>query len=328
MEQLLLTFLTALGLDLMVGDPRSRWHPVALLGNWAYKVEKGCRWLLGGTITAGALGWLVVNITACVPAYFSTWLVLHFWGTLPAAGMAGIWLYVCIGLRSLWEHARQVRKPLASHNLLKARAALAMIVSRDTAILEVSEIARGAVESLGENLIDAVNSALFFAALGYIIADAPLAAGLTVLLRASNTLDACWGYKNKRYLHFGRVAALMDDVLHFIPARLSLFAIALSARFVGGSIRATLKTGFRHRKDHASPNSPWGMAAFAGALGIRLGGPTVYDGMVANNPYLGEGRKDLNAADIRRAQKLSVAGALIFVVFIFVAGGIFFAIKH
>lgn len=308
----------AFGLDALLGDPRSSRHPVALLGRLATKVEKLCRKLLGNGFLAGGLGWFMVVAPVVILAFVSVWLVNYGPGRIFAAVLAGIWLYICIALKSLWQHANAIAKPLAMGELENARRALAMIVSRDTAELAETEIARGAVESLGENLVDAVNSAVFWAAVGFVLGGAPLAAGLAALLRGANTLDACWGYKNERYMHFGRMAARMDDILHFIPARLSLLCIALAAPLVGGRMGVTLKTGFRYRKAHLSPNSAWGMAAFAGALGLRLGGPTVYDGVTENNPYMGTSRAQLTAGDIRRGQALAAWSAAVFAVLMLV----------
>lgn len=314
MGQLAGIILTAFALDTLLGDPRSGLHPVALLGRWANFAEKRCRALIKPPIIAGMAAWLVVTLPPLAVAVISVALAQKYWGTLAGVILAGVWLYGCIALRGLWRHAEAVRRPLQAGDLPEARRALAMIVSRDTENLTATEIARGAVESLGENLTDAVNSAVFWAVAGFLLGGAPLAAGLAVLLRAANTLDACWGYKSARYLYFGRFAAKADDVLHFIPARLALIAIALAAPLVKGRVGATLKTGWRHRRRHPSPNSAWGMAAFAGALGLRLGGPTTYAGITENNPYLGCGRAALTAADIGRAQRLALWSALVFAV--------------
>lgn len=302
----------AFALDALLGDPKSTLHPVALLGRLASRVENLCRKLLGNGILAGALGWLLVMATAVVPAFISVWLTDWWLGDIAGALLAGLWLYVSIALKSLWQHANAVKQPLAAGKPENARKALSMIVSRDTATLNESEIARGTVESLGENLVDAVNSAVFWAALGYLLAGAPLAAALAIMLRAANTLDACWGYKNKRYLRFGRAAARMDDLLHFIPARVTLVGTALAALLVKGRPVLTITTGFKYRKAHPSPNSAVSMAAFAGALNLRLGGPTLYGGVIENNPYIGNGRAKLTAGDIYRAQKLALYSALVF----------------
>ena len=184
--------------------------------------------------------------------------------------------------------------------------------------LPPSEIVRGAIESLGENLIDAVNSALFFFAVGFLAGGLPGAAAAVVLLRCANTLDACWGYRNERYLLFGRVAARADDLLHLIPARLTLLAVSIAAPLVGGTLSRTLRTGFRHRHDHPSPNSAWGMGAFAGALEIRLGGPTVYDGVPEPYPFWGDGRAELTSGDLLRAERLTAASTFVFCILLII----------
>lgn len=299
-------------LDLVLGDPRSKLHPVALLGSLAMRIEKLCRELIGPSVISGLTGWLLVIAVAIIPAYITTWLVTRWLGGLWGAISAGLWLYICIAPRSLWQHAENIRRPLINGDLPAARKALTLIVSRETDHLDESEIVRGTVESLGENLVDAVNSAVFWAVIGWLTGGAPLAATLAVLLRATNMLDACWGYKNTRYLYFGRLAARIDDGLHFVPARLSLFTTALAALLLPGNPFKTLRCGIRHRHDHPSPNSAWTMAAFAGALDIRIGGPTVYGGITENNPYLGCGRAKLNVRDIRRAQSLSLVASIVF----------------
>lgn len=328
MLNLALMLVVAFGLDGLLGDPHSNRHPVALLGRLAAKIETICRKFLGNGILGGACAWLVTVAATMIPVFISVWLVNFYLNAVLAAVISGVWLYFCIALRSLQQHANAIYTPLAAHDLAKARKALSMIVSRDTATLGEAEIVRGTVESLGENLVDAVNSAVFWAVLGFVLGGAPLAAALTVVLRAINTLDACWGYKNAKYLRFGRIAARMDDVMHFIPARLSLLTTALAAPCVKGSVFKTFKTGIKYRKCHTSPNSAWGMAAFAGALGIRLGGPTVYDGVTENNPYLGTGRLDLTALDIIRAQKLAAVGAILFALCMLLLAFAVLAIAH
>lgn len=301
----------ALLLDALFGDPHSAWHPVALFGRAALPVERFCRKKFRSEFLAGLIGWVILvgGVTAV------SWLAVRFAlsrhesiGVL----LAAVILYLTIALRSLIDHARAILRPLRNSDLPRARRALSMIVSRDTAALNESEIVRGAVESLGENQIDAVTGALFFAVLGYFIDGVAGAAAGALFLRAANTLDACWGYRNKRYLLFGRFAARADDLLHFIPARLTLPAIAVAALLLGMDGKAALKAGIRHRHDHPSPNSCWGMAGFAGALGIRLGGPTVYGGVCEPYPYWGNGRKKLNCRDLVRAEYLAVVSALVF----------------
>lgn len=310
-------FLIALGvalvLDLLLGDPHSRFHPVALFGRAAGGVETLCRKTFGNGILSGLTGWLLLVL----PISAAAWAVTRFAGEF-APAVAAVLLYVTIAPRSLLEHAEAIRKPLSRNDLAAARRALSMIVSRDTATLPPSEIVRGAIESLGENLIDAVNSALFFFAVGFLAGGLPGAAAAAVLLRCANTLDACWGYRNERYLFFGRVAARVDDLFHLIPARLTLLAVAIAAPLVGGRISRTLRTGFRHRHDHPSPNSAWGMGAFAGALQIRLGGPTVYGGIPEPYPFWGDGRAELTTGDLLRAERLTAASTLVFCILLII----------
>ena len=312
MFQLILLLVLGLGMDRLLGDPRSRLHPVVLFGRMAERMENGCRRMFGDGIDAGLAGWLALTL---LPAAVAAVTVRLTGAVLPWAGLfvAVIWLYITVALRSLCDHAQAIETPLKNGRLPEARRALSRIVSRDTDTLPESEIVRGGIESLGENLIDAVTSPLFWATVGYLAGGLPGAAAGAVWLRAVNTLDAMWGYRNERYLRFGRVAARMDDVAHFLPARLTLVAISLAAFRVGGAPGTAWRTGIRHRHDHPSPNSGYGMAGFAGALGIRLGGPTVYDGICEEYPYWGDGRSQLTVADLKRARQLANAATWVFV---------------
>ena len=298
-------------LDLLLGEPPNAVHPVAWFGSAASAVEKLFRRFCGDGIFSGFLAWLLLTFLPAAGAFFLVMLAgrLH-----PLAGFAATALlgYFTVALRSLTDHSRRIRKPLSAGDLPSARRALSMIVSRDTSELSGSEIVRGGIESLGENLIDAVTSAFFWIAAGYCAGGLPGAAAGGVFLRCVNTLDACWGYKDERYLRFGRIAAKTDDWIHFIPARLTLLAIALAAPFFGGSFTECLAVGWKHRKDHPSPNSCYGMAGFAGALGIRLGGPTKYPDGTEDYPFWGHGRAELDCRDLRRADYLAVLSAVIF----------------
>ena len=305
----------AIVLDLLLGEPPNAWHPVAWFGRCAMQIEKSFRKIFGNGVFSGSAAWLLMTV---VPAATVFLLVRYGLRISSYCGwtIAILSGYFCIALRSLLDHSRRIRKPLTNGDLPEARRALAMIVSRETASLPESEIVRGGVESIGENLIDAVTSALFWMAVGYWCGGLPGAAAGAVFLRCVNTLDACWGYRDERYLKFGRTAAKTDDWIHFIPARLTLPAIALAALLTGGSFTQTLKTGWKHRKDHPSPNSCFGMAGFAGALKIRLGGPTLYPDGMEKYPWWGDGRAELDRHDLLRAEILAVASALIFTLFL------------
>ncbi len=324
MTTFLLLLLLTFALDAVLGDPRSAWHPVAVFGRVAARVERLCRQRFGDTIRAGLVGWFLLTFGCAAMAWLLVWLAGRWYPTASLA-LAVVITYFTVALRSLCDHAERVRIPLSNGNLRTARQALSMMVSRDTQALDESEVARGVIESIGENLVDGVTSAYFWLAIGYLAGGLPLAAAAAVFLRTVNTLDACWGYENERYLLFGRVAAKADDAVHWLPARLTLLAIALAALAQRGDFWRTLRTGWRHRHDHPSPNSCFGMAGFAGALRIRLGGPTVYQGQREDYPFWGDGRAQLRPRDIKRAEVLAWSTCAVFLAFLAIGGALWLA---
>lgn len=319
MTFLILIFAIAFLLDLLFGDPHSQFHPVALFGRFAGVVELLCRFQFGNGVKSGFIAWFISVGVVTGLAFGITW-ILSALSWVSGVAAAGACLYVSIAMRSLLEYSVRIRNALERKDLYGARCALGMIVSRKTGSLSESDIVRGAIESIGENLIDAVNSACFWTVLGFLAGGVPGAAAGAIFLRAVNTLDACWGYKSEHYLKFGKVAARMDDVLHWIPARLTALAVAAAALGLGLRPVEALKMAWRHRKDHPSPNSCWGMATFAGALGIRLGGPTEYSDGREEYPYWGNGRKELNVNDLKLVEQLALLAAMIFAIFLLGVG--------
>ena len=299
-HDLSLIFLIGFLLDAVIGDPQSPLHPVTLFGRYAGFLERKIRPLAGNGRVSGGIAWIAATLPVTALAGLAGW-GLGVFG-------AGACLFVSIALRSLLEHADAIRIPLQKGDLEGGRSALARIVSRRTENLTESEVVRGAIESLSENLTDAVTSPCFWCVIGYLLGGVPGAAAGSVFLRAVNTLDACWGYRNERYRFFGSVAARTDDGVHWIPARMTALAIAL----VSGHPFRTFGCAWRHRHDHPSPNSCWSMAAFAGALRIRLGGPTRYEDGVENYPYWGTGKMELNISDLIAAEHLALRSALAF----------------
>jgi adenosylcobinamide-phosphate synthase len=201
-----------------------------------------------------------------------------------------ILLYFALGGRSLAEHATRVANDLAVGDLPAARLHVSWMVSRDTSELDAAGVAKACVESTLENGNDAVFATLFWFAL--------LGGPGAVLLRLTNTLDAMWGYKNERFLHFGWAAARIDDVLNYLPARLTALSYA-----VFGQTRTALRSWRKQAPTWESPNAGPVMAAGAGSLGLALGGAAIYDSRVEERPPLGEGRAACGA-DIRRALAL------------------------
>lgn len=275
------------GLDLLLGEPR-RWHPLAGFGRLAQRLELRLNRSPGGR-AAGCAAWLL----AVAPFVLAAWL-LSVAGAWLAVASHLLLLYFALGLRSLRDHALPIAEALEAGDIAAARGRTAMIVSRDTDDASAADLARAGVESVLENGNDAVFGALFW----FAVAGGPGA----LLYRLANTLDAMWGYRTPRLLHFGWAAARIDDLLNLAPARLTACSYALL-----GDSRLAWRCWRRQAPQWSSPNAGPVMAAGAGALGLALGGAARYHGALEQRPPLGEGRAP-GAADIRRAWRL-VAGS-------------------
>jgi adenosylcobinamide-phosphate synthase len=285
MPELVLKLALGLLLDRLLGEPPDRLHPLVAFGRWADALESFARRLLGDGIFAGLVAWCL----AVLP-----WVALALW--LRGLTNWAHWpvdialLYFALGARSLDEHATAVAPPLAAGELDAAREQVSRIVSRDAAALDTEGVARAATESVLENGHDAVFSTLFWFC---------LAGGAGALLaRLANTLDAMWGYRTPRHLHFGRIAARVDDVLGWLPARLTALTYALL-----GHTRQALACWREQAPQWSSPNAGPVMAAGAGTLGVRLGGPAPYHGQIETRPALGCGTAP-DASSIRGAVRL------------------------
>lgn len=275
-------------LDRLLGEP-ARWHPLAGFGRAADWLE--ARLNRGRVrVLRGALGWSLLVL----PPALAAWALGRL---LPPWLVGALALYLALGGRALREHAAAVAAPLAAGDLTLARRRVGMIVSRDTADLDEEQIARATVESVLENGNDAVFGALFWA----LLAGAP---GV-VIYRLANTLDAMWGYRNVRFDAFGRVAARADDVLNYLPARLTALSYALF-----GCTREAVDCWRRQAPSWSSPNAGPVMAAGAGSLGLRLGGTASYAGVVETRPSLGCGRPP-QSGDIAAALRLVARSQLL-----------------
>jgi adenosylcobinamide-phosphate synthase len=291
--------LAAVLLDVLLGEPR-RWHPLVGFGRWARYFE---RWLntsatrtplaqrlLGVLAVTIAVGpWvLLVTMASALP-------VLHYWVAVAA-------LYFALGHQSLRQHALRVHRALDAGNLDEARAHVGYMVSRDTAKMDTRAVAAATVESVLENGNDAVFGALFW----FLVAGAP---GV-LLFRLSNTLDAMWGYRTPRYLYFGWAAARLDDVLNFVPARLTALTYALI-----GKTRSALRCWRLQAPGWDSPNAGPVMAAGAGALELGLGGGAYYHGQWEERPPLGMGSPP-NASSINAALQLVRSGVALWLLLV------------
>lgn len=303
-----LAVLLALLLDRLLGEPR-RYHPLVGFGNMANRLEAALN--RGGLLR---LKGLLAVTAAILPALWLSVLLQDYLQGFALLGslVAAVLLYIAIGWQSLLQHARRISQPLQRGDIASARAALSQIVSRDTAGLHEQDIAKAATESVLENGADAIFSAIFWFCL--------LGMPGVVLYRLSNTLDAMWGYKNSRFLHFGWAAARLDDLLNFIPARLT----ALSYALVGAtkvSLRCWRGQGFSWKSPNAGPV----MAAGAGALQVSLGGAAQYHGQRQFRPTLGldaEQTELLSATTIERACALVNRALLLWLAVLLVWAGI------
>ena len=282
--QLALLMVCGVVLDMLLGEAR-RWHPLVGFGNLANRIE---RRLNRGRIRVarGGAAWVLAVIPFTALAAGTAWhggLALH-----------ALLLYFCLGLRSLRDHNLPIAAALTEADLPRARLLTARIVSRDTAGAGESALAKASAESLLENGNDAVFGTLFWFAVG----GGPGA----VLFRLANTLDAMWGYRNTRYVLFGRAAARIDDALNFVPARLT----ALSYVLLGNDRRQAWRCWRLQARHWPSPNAGPVMASGAGALGLALGGCAVYDGITEQRPALGAGHAP-SPVDIVRAWRLVAA---------------------
>ncbi len=277
----------ALVLDTLIGDPRTGWHPVVLIGGLIAALEKR---LLRPDATPAAKRWagLVLVAAALAVSYAAAWLAVAALAALhPLAGLGGgaLLLSFAISPRSLAAAGREIQACLEAGDLETARAKVGWIVGRDTDRLDVAEVTRATVETVAENITDGIVAPLFYAALG----GAPLA----ILYRTVNTLDSMVGYKNDKYRDFGLVAARTDDAFNYIPARITGLLVVAAAFLLRHDARGAARAIWRDAGRHPSPNSGFPEAGVAGALGIRLGGLNYYGGVPSLRATMGEPRRQL-----------------------------------
>jgi adenosylcobinamide-phosphate synthase len=231
-------------------------------------------------------------------------LLFAYWAH-PLAGFVLETLLCCqlVAVKDLKTESMAVHKRLAANDLAGARRAVSRIVGRDTEDLDSEGIIRAAVETVAENTSDGVASPLFYLTLG--------GAALGCLYKAVNTMDSMVGHKSERYLYFGRAAAVLDDILNFLPSRICALAMIAAAAPLRFDPSGALRIFRRDRRKHASPNSAQTEAACAGALGIRLAGPSRYGGEPEDKPYIGDDTRPVEADDIIRANRLLYGTAIL-----------------
>lgn len=287
-------------LDMILGDPYCLPHPIRLIGTLISRLEGR---LLKKEAAAqekrkkGRL--LVVAVTGSTVCTAAVLLVVSYM-VHPCLGIAveTIMTYQTLAAKCLKVESMKVYRCLREENLAAARKAVSMIVGRDTDVLDEEGVAKAAIETVAENTSDGVIAPMLYDAIG-----GPV---LGFFYKAVNTMDSMVGYKNEKYLDFGRAAAKLDDVMNYVPARISayvmIFAAYIGGRdFNGGYAKKIYK---RDNRNHASPNSAQTESVCAGALGIRLAGDASYFGKLVKKPYIGDALRGVETEDIRRVNRL------------------------
>lgn len=281
-------------LDAIAGDPPTLPHPVRFIGMSVTALEARARARIGDEVVAGAC----VTVAVVAAAALAGGIVARAPFLVRVAAAAS-----CLACGSLFDHVAAVRDALERGDLEHARVTLARIVGRDTKDLDESEVARGAIESLAESLCDGVVAPL--------LALTCLGLSGAFAYKAINTLDSMIGHIEPPYTRFGRCAARLDDAANVVPARLTMLLIASGSAVCGRGVRGSLETALRDGARHRSPNAGWSEAAMAGALGVRLGGPSSYDGVRHDAAAIGAAFRAPRAADVRDAMEVAFAAATI-----------------
>lgn len=294
--------------DLIIGDPPGWPHPVRLIGSLIDSLTKFTRRHFSEPHTLLAAGFFIWIIVVGL-TWLSSWLLLILFFKLSYAAGVIFSLYMAyttLAARCLYHETWRVALALRNNDLPRARKLLSMVVGRETKDLNEKEVARAVIETLAENLSDGVIAPLFYLALG--------GPAMAMAYKAVNTLDSMIGYKDERYLYLGRFSAKMDDVVNYIPARISAALIVCAAWLLGLDANRSYKTWVEHGGRHSSPNAGRPEAAMAGALGVQLGGPGVYHGQLLEKPTIGEPVEQLSEKHILSAENIMIAAAGIMVI--------------
>ena len=302
----------AVVLDVAIGDPVYRWHPVRLIGGMLRVVERLLR-RIGADGYLGGIALFVILAVVWAGGVAVLLLAIGDRSRSAAIALHGFVLYSLLALGDLLHHVRRIERAVASGDIDAARLAVSQLVGRDTAPMDGAACRRAAVESLSENLVDGFTSALFW----YVVGGIPF----LVLFKVVSTMDSMVGYRTPMYLRFGWCGARLDDLMNFLPARLTWLLIAVVASAIPGcSASQGLRVGFAQHARLPSPNSGWSEAATAGAIGRRLVGPIWLQGRLVTDVWIGDAADPplSTSADVSRALVLTsvvamtaVAGAII-----------------
>ncbi len=311
MEPLTFQILIAFALDLVLGDPYWLPHPVRVIGKLIEWGEKVLRVFISRassattTVILEKLAGIILTLTIVTGTYLIVDWLLNYSRSALGGGdpcyfvLSVVFLYYSLSLRCLGDEAKKVLAALGAGELDMAKRHLSQIVGRDTHNLGEGQIIRASVETVAENTVDGILSPLFYAFIG--------GPALAMAYKAVNTLDSMIGYKDERYLRFGWAAARLDDLANYVPARFASRLIPLASLLAGLRYKECYFFTIRDGRKHPSPNSGIPEAAFAGALGIQLGGPSTYGGVLSEKPLLGEPIEPMTIQKIKEAVRLAYA---------------------
>ena len=293
-------------MDLCLGDPDWMPHPVIYMGKAISALEKFLRRRFPdtqkGLLMAGAALAAILPLGSFLMAAAAIYLagLVH---PVLAFLLETLWCWQALAVKGLYTESMRVKKKLKEQDLPGARSAVARIVGRDTQNLDAAGVAKAAIETVAENFSDGVAAPLFYLVIG--------GAPLGLCYKAINTMDSMVGYKNDRYLYFGRAAAKLDDVANYIPARISAFLMMFAACLSGQNAKHAFQIWKRDRYNHASPNSAQTESVAAGALDILLAGDAWYFGKLHKKPTIGDPVREMELLDIRRSHKLLYGTAML-----------------
>lgn len=297
-----LPMLVGFVIDIFVGDPYNFPHPIRAIGTLIAKLEKFVRSRFKNLRKGGvflALTVLIVSTLIPLAVLFVCYKINIFFGLAAESVMC----WQLVAARCLQKESMKVCYAVEKNDIEKARQAVSMIVGRDTDVLDETGIVKAAVETVAENTSDGVTAPIMYIALG--------GAPLGFFYKAANTMDSMIGYTNEKYIDIGRFAAKLDDVLNFIPSRLTALVMILSAYLLGADGKNAARIWKRDRRKHASPNSAQTESVCAGALDIRLAGDAYYFGELHKKDFIGDDIRPPESEDIRRANRLMYCTSVI-----------------
>ncbi|MGN0107462.1 MAG: adenosylcobinamide-phosphate synthase CbiB [Hominilimicola sp.] len=286
-------------MDIIFGDPNFALHPIRLMGKLISVLEKLMRKIFPkttcGEIVGGAF-MAIITLAVCGGIPFTVLFFAYRFNIVLGVAIEAVICYFMLAASSLKKASMNVYTPLIQGDIERARRNVSMIVGRDTQSLDETGITKAAVETVAENTSDGVAAPLIYMAIG--------GAVLGCIYKAVNTMDSMVGYKNDKYINFGKAAAKIDDALNYIPSRISAYLMILSAYLLGFDGKNASYIHKRDSRKHASPNSAQTESVMAGALRIQLAGDAYYFGKLYKKPFIGDPIKDVQYIDIKNANRL------------------------